>query len=49
MNEFKAIGIWPFNPKLIDHRTRQIDAYIIKFVDISYEDNDVFSGTIDES
>jgi hypothetical protein len=49
MNEFRAIGIWPLNPKVIDHRTRQSDAYAIKFVNISYEDNDVFNGTIDES
>jgi hypothetical protein len=49
MSEFKTIGIWPFNPKVIDHRTRQNGAYTIKFVNISYEDNDAFNGTIDEN
>lgn len=47
MIEFKAIGIWALNPKVIDHRTRQGDAYTIKFVSISYEDNG--NGTINEN
>jgi hypothetical protein len=36
MNGFRAIGIWPFNPKAMDHKTRPNHAYIIEPTNILY-------------
>lgn len=34
MNGFKAIRIYTFNPKAMDHKTRSSDAYIIEPINI---------------
>jgi hypothetical protein len=49
MSRFKAIKIWPFNPKAMDHKTRPCDAYIAEPIDILDENNDAFYGIVYES
>ncbi len=34
MSRFKTIGIRPFDPKAMDHKTRPCDAYIVEPIDI---------------
>jgi hypothetical protein len=36
MSGFRAIGIWPFNPKVMDHKIRPNHAYIIELINILY-------------
>jgi hypothetical protein len=36
MSGFRAIGIWPLNPKAMDHKTRPNHAYIIEPTNILY-------------
>jgi len=49
MSRFKVIGIWPFNPKAMDHKTRPCDVYIIEPIDIVNENNDAIYGIVYES
>jgi hypothetical protein len=49
MSRFKAIGIWPLNPKAMDHKTRPCDAYIVEPIDILDENNDAFDGIVYKS
>ncbi len=43
---FRVIGIWSFNPKAMDEKTRPNEIYIIITIHISNEDNDSFDETI---
>lgn len=45
---FKIIGIWPFNPKAMDGKTRPFKIYTLNATNILDGDNDDFDGLNNE-
>ncbi len=39
-SEFKFIGMWPLNPKAMDHKIRPSKVYTTTLTNISNEDNE---------